>query len=34
MVHPVPTPVLMKPLRRSKDREGGSNQKLILFMRG
>ncbi|KAF7380323.1 hypothetical protein HZH66_014678 [Vespula vulgaris] len=33
-VHPVPTPVPIKFLKINKNKEGGSNQNLILFIRG
>lgn len=33
-VHPVPTPLSTIPLDRRRVREGGSSQKLILFIRG
>jgi hypothetical protein len=33
-VQPVPTPALVKADIRSKDREGGRSQNLILFIRG
>lgn len=33
-VHPVPAPLSTSPPERSKRREGGKSQKLILFIRG
>lgn len=33
-VHPVPTPLSTNPLDRSRVREGGRSQNLILFIRG
>jgi len=33
-VHPVPTPALVKADINKRDKEGGSNQNLILFIRG
>ena len=33
-VQPVPTPLSINPLDRSRVREGGNSQNLILFMRG
>lgn len=33
-VQPVPAPLSTKPPARSRDREGGSSQKLMLFIRG
>lgn len=33
-VHPVPAPLSTRPPARRRVKEGGSNQKLILFIRG